>query len=76
MTIREVIEEVFNGEELSEATRATIGRFTARRDQPHFQGDEKHAHVDDGGNEYSWTLSGKRKHPGKFGTDAHQKMPS
>jgi hypothetical protein len=30
---------------LNEATKTTVGKFTARRDQPHFEGDEYHAHA-------------------------------
>jgi len=52
---------------LSEATRKTVGNHTARRDQPHFQGDEYHAHADiPGGYEVSWNRSGSRRHPNKF----------
>jgi hypothetical protein len=52
---------------LEEAIRATVGRFTARRDQPHFQGDEYHAHAAiPGGYEVSWNKSGSRRHPKKF----------
>lgn len=54
-------------ESLTEATRATVGRFTARRDPPHFQGDEYHAHASvPGGYEVAWTLSGARRHESKF----------
>lgn len=54
-------------ERLDEATRSTVGNFTARRDQPHFQGDEYHAHVDiPGGFEVAWGISGSRRHPNKF----------
>jgi hypothetical protein len=35
-----------NREVLKEATRETVGRYTARRDPPHFQGDEYHAHAE------------------------------
>lgn len=53
--------------QLDEATRTTVGRYTARRDQPHFQGDEYHGHADvPGGYEVSWNISGSRRHPGKF----------
>jgi hypothetical protein len=51
---------------LNEATRATVGRYTARRDKPHYQGDEYHAHVDLGGYEVGWGKSGQRRHEGKF----------
>ena len=52
---------------LTEATRAQVGRFTARRDQPHFVGDERHGHCDvGGGDEVAWTVSGIRRHPSKF----------
>ncbi|MGA9047225.1 hypothetical protein [Sulfuricurvum sp.] len=57
-------------ERLDEATRSTVGNFTARRDQPHFLGDEYHAHVDiPGGYEVAWGKSGSRRHPNKFPTD-------
>ena len=52
---------------LSEATRAHVGRFTARRDQPHHAGDEYHGHCDvGGGHEVAWGISGRRRHPSKF----------
>ncbi|MGO9592982.1 MAG: hypothetical protein ACLPZ0_04585 [Steroidobacteraceae bacterium] len=52
---------------LNEATRATVGRYTARRDPPHFQGDEYHAHVDlPRGYQIGWGKSGQRRHEGKF----------
>jgi hypothetical protein len=50
-----------------EAARVTVGRYTARRDKPHFQGDQYHAHADiPGGYEVSWNTSGSRRHPNKF----------
>ncbi len=52
---------------LAEATLASDGKYTARRDPPHFQGDEYHAHSDVGGGyEVSWGVSGARRHPNKF----------
>jgi hypothetical protein len=53
---------------LEEATRATVGQYTARRDPPHFVGDEYHGHVDvGGGHEISYgQISHKRRHPSKF----------
>lgn len=52
---------------LDEATRSTVGKYTARRDTPHFQGDEYHAHADiPGGYEVAWGISGSRRHPNKF----------
>jgi hypothetical protein len=60
----EVSDEVL---QLNEATRATVGQYTARRDQPHFQGDEYHAHSElPGGYEVSWGISGARRHTNKF----------
>lgn len=54
---------------LDEATRTTVGKYTARRDPPHFQGDEYHAHADvPGGYEVAWGKSGARRHPNKFPT--------
>ena len=54
-------------EYLTEAKKATVGRFTARRDPPHFAGDVYHGHCDvGGGHELSWSISGKRRHPSKF----------
>ena len=51
----------------AEATRATVGRFTAHRNQPHFTGDQYHGHCDVGGGYHvAWTVSGKRRHPSKF----------
>ena len=53
--------------QLDEATRKTVGNFTARRDPPHFSGDEYHAHAEiPGGYEVSWNVSGSRRHPKKF----------
>ncbi len=52
---------------LDEATRAKVGNYEARRDPPHFQGDEYHAHAEiPGGYEVSWGRSGTRRHPNKF----------
>ena len=57
-------------QQLDEATRITVGKCTARRDPPHFQGDEYHAHVDiPGGYEVAWGKSGVRRHPSKFPTN-------
>lgn len=57
-------------QQLDEATRTTVGKFIARRDPPHFQGDEYHAHVDiPGGYEVAWGKSGVRRHPSKFPTN-------
>jgi hypothetical protein len=54
---------------LTEAARATSGRVTAIRHQPHFQGDEYHGHASlPGGYEVSWNRSGTRRHPNKFPT--------
>jgi hypothetical protein len=33
-------------QQLGGATGATVGKYTARRDPPHFQGDEYHAHAE------------------------------
>jgi hypothetical protein len=52
---------------LNEATRATVGQYTARRDPPHYQGDEYHAHVDlPRGYQVGWGRSGQRRHESKF----------
>lgn len=52
---------------LEEATRATVGNYTARRDPPHFPNDEYHAHVViPGGYEVAWGKSGARRHENKF----------
>lgn len=54
-------------ERLDEATRTKVGNYTARRDPPHFQGDEYHAHAEvPGGFEVAWGRSGARRHPNKF----------
>ncbi len=54
-------------ESLDEVTRAKVGKYVARRDPPHFQGDEYHGHSDiPGGYEVSWNISGQRRHPNKF----------
>ncbi len=64
---RKILVVIEAPELLTEATRATVGRFTARRDPPHFQGDEYHAHADvPGGYEVAWTASGVRRHESKF----------
>lgn len=52
---------------LNEATRATVGRYTARRDQPHFSGDQYHAHADlPKGYQVAWNIDGSKRHVGKF----------
>ena len=52
---------------LTEATRAQVGRFTARKDAPHFAGDEYHGHCEVGrGCEVAWSVTGIRRHPCKF----------
>jgi hypothetical protein len=57
-------------ESLIESKLARIGKYTARRDSPHFQGDEYHGHCKlSGGDELSWTISGTRRHPNKFSAD-------
>lgn len=66
-SIRQLLIELLNSETLTENTRATVGRYTARRDAPHYPGDTYHAHVKDGSNEYSWRDNGSRKHQNKFG---------
>jgi hypothetical protein len=43
-----------------------VGNFEARKDQPHFQGDEYHGHCEFNGYEISWGISGKRRHENKF----------
>lgn len=56
-----------DAELLAEAAKAKVGRFTARRDQPHFVGDEYHGQCNvGGGHQIGWTKSGKRRHPSKF----------
>lgn len=60
---------------LNESTRTTVGQFTARRDPPHFIGDEYHGHCKlPGGKEVSWTITGSRRHPNKFPAD--NKIPA
>lgn len=55
---------------LEEAKKATVGRQTAFKHQPHFQGGEYHGHCDlPGGYQVSWTISGQRLHPNKFPAD-------
>jgi hypothetical protein len=57
-------------EVLEEAKRATVGKQTAFKHQPHFQGGEYHGHCDlSAGNQVSWTISGQRLHPNKFPAD-------
>jgi hypothetical protein len=65
----EAPEHLLPAEQLDEATRATVGKYTARRDAPHFQGDEYHAHCEISGYEIAWGKSGSRRHPNKFPTD-------
>ncbi|MCX6584232.1 MAG: hypothetical protein NT166_29000 [Candidatus Aminicenantes bacterium] len=56
-----------NYESLDEAVRAKVGRYSARLDSPHFQGDEPHCHIKmPDGHEVSWNKSGTRRHPNKF----------
>lgn len=65
--LKKLIVEVPTLDLLKEATRATVGQYTARRDSAHFNGDEYHGHCDTGGGyEVSWGMSGKRRHPNKF----------
>jgi hypothetical protein len=53
--------------QLNESTRSQIGCYTARRDPPHFSGDEYHGHCTiKGGFEVAWTISGARRHANKF----------
>lgn len=60
---------------LEEAKTATVGKHTAFRHQPHFQGGEYHGHCDlPKGYQVSWTISGQRLHPGKFPAD--DKIPN
>jgi hypothetical protein len=66
MTMKELLEEVLGNSSLDESTRVKVGKFAARKDSPHFQGDDYHAHVPDGKYEYSWCQDGSRKHPRKF----------
>jgi hypothetical protein len=61
-------------EVLEESKRATVGKQTAFKHQPHFQGGEYHGHCDlPGGHQVSWTISGQRLHPSKF--PANDKIP-
>lgn len=65
--VRKIRVEVPQWSIATEAARVTVGNFTARRDQPHFQGDEYHGHAEiPGGYEVSWGVSGARRHPSKF----------
>ena len=60
---------------LEEAKKAAVGKRTAFRHQPHFQGGEYHGHCDlPGGYQVSWTISGQRLHPSKFPAD--NKIPN
>jgi hypothetical protein len=55
---------------MEEAKKSTVGRHTAFKHQPHFQGGEYHGHADlDSGRQISWTITGKRLHPNKFPAD-------
>lgn len=54
---------------LDEATRATVGRYTARRDKPRIENGKviTHAHVDlPGGYQVTYDDQYKRHHPNKF----------
>lgn len=54
-------------DKIEEATKKTVGNYVARRDPPHFQGDEYHAHATiSSGYEVGWGISGTRRHPNKF----------
>lgn len=66
-TTRKILVEVPENIQLNEATRSTVGKYTARRDPGHFDGDEYHAHAETpGGYEVAWGISGSRRHPQKF----------
>jgi len=55
------------GPTLLEESYKTFFGHVVRKDPPHFHSDEYHAHAKlDGGYEVAWTVSGKRRHPGKF----------
>lgn len=59
---------------LDEAKKETIGRHTAYKHQPHFQGGEYHGHCDlPDGSQLSYTITGNRLHPNKFPAD--EKIP-
>jgi hypothetical protein len=56
--------------ELLESAKKSVGRYTAHRHPSHTGGIEIHGHCQiAGGNEVSWTVSGKRHHPKKFPAD-------
>jgi hypothetical protein len=60
----------FMTERLEEAKKATVGRSTAYKHPPHFQGGEYHGHSDlENGYQVSWTITGRRLHPNKFPAD-------
>jgi hypothetical protein len=60
----------FGKKAIEEAKRATVGKQTAYKHQPHFHGGEYHGHCDlSGGRQVSWTISGQRLHPNKFPAD-------
>ena len=55
---------------LDEAKKAKVGRYTAYKHQPHFQGGEYHGHSEiEKGYQVSWTVTAKRLHPNKFPAD-------
>jgi hypothetical protein len=55
---------------LEEVKKVSVGKQTAFRHQPHFQGGEYHGHCDlPGGYQVSWTISGQRLHSNKFPAD-------
>lgn len=67
ISAKEDFVEAFGQQLLTETKQSTVGRYTAYKHQPHFQGGEYHGVCNTGGGcEVSWTISGKRHHPGKF----------
>ncbi len=55
---------------VEEAKQETVGRYTAYRHAPHYQGGEYHGVCElPGGYEISYTMTGHRRHPNKFPTD-------
>ncbi len=49
-------------------------RFNVGIDSPHFNGGEKHGHIEYNGHEYSWTITGKRLHGNKFSNHVPNKI--
>src|SRR3954469_22135371 len=52
---------------IEEGFTKDVDGINVRKDDPHFQGDDLHVHIElPGGYELSWMRNGRRRHPKKF----------